>query len=222
MNQHIVHSYDFELANLTNSILQIGLLVRKMLLIQGETLNNPNIDNIANAENLDIKINEQDLEIEQYATTLIATRQPLAIDLRQITSAIKIAVIMERMGDLSKNITRRISPHRADIPKDIIQHLNKMNEIILEMLDKVLASIKDMDIENALSVIEQDARVDSIYVTLLGKLSEIIADNKPMTESLIQLTIAIKNIERIGDYITKVAKILYYIVTGSSIISKSI
>lgn len=221
MNQHIVQSYDHELDHLTNSILKIGAMVKEMLIIQAKAVNNAGIDYINEAENLDLKINDQDLLIEQDATTLIATRQPLAIDLRQITSAIKIAVIMERMGDLSKNITRRISPYVSDIPKDIIADINQTTEILIIMLDKVLSSIKDLDLENALSVIEKDAHIDSIYVTLLGKLSAMIVKNKNMTETMIQLVIAIKNIERIGDYITKVAKILYYIVTGSSIVAKS-
>ena len=192
-----------------------------MFIILQKAINEPGKNYAHEADTLDLKINKYDIEIEQQATILIATRQPLAIDLRQITSAIKIAVIMERMGDLSKNITRRVSSITEVIHGDVLEDINTMTGILIVMLDNILVSIKNMDVNNALTVIEKDAHVDSLYIALMGKLSGVILKNQKMTQSMMQLVIAIKNIERIGDYITKVAKILYYIVTGDTITTKA-
>lgn len=220
MDQHIVQSYDQELHKLTNSIIEMGGLVKEMLLIQNKAANKPNARYVSEAETLDTKINKYDLEIEQQATILIATRQPLAIDLRQITSAIKIAVILERMGDLSKNITRRISIVADILQEDLLEDINKMTETLIAMLEKLLTAIKILDLNIALDVIEKDAYIDALYSTLINKLSSIIIDNQSATQSMMQLIIAIKNIERMGDYIAKLAKILYYIVTGDTITTR--
>jgi phosphate transport system protein len=221
VNQHIVQSYDQELRHLTDSIVIIGELVKDMFLIQKKAINEPGVNYAPEAEALDLKINKYDFEIEQLATILIATRQPLAIDLRQITSAIKIAVIMERMGDLAKNIIWRVSTISDVLQKDVLADINKMTEILISMLEKIISSVKTLDVNYALSVIEQDAYIDSIYLSLVNKLTEIILSNQAVTKSMMQLIIAIKNIERLGDYVTKVAKILYYIVTGDVITTQS-
>jgi phosphate transport system protein len=220
VDQHIVQSYDQELHKLTKSIIEMGGLVREMLLIQHKAANKPSARHVTEAETLDTKINKYDLEIEQQATILIATRQPLAIDLRQITSAIKIAVIMERMGDLSKNITRRISIVADVLQEDLLEDINKMTETLIVMLEKILNAIKMLDLNVALDVIEKDAYIDALYSTLINKLSSIAIDNQSMAQSVMQLIIAVKNIERMGDYIAKLAKILYYIVTGDAITTR--
>ena len=222
MNQHIVQSYDKELHKLTKSIIEMGELVNKMLLIQYNAVDKPSTAYASEAEALDTKINKYDLEIEQQATILIATRQPLAIDLRQITSAIKIAVILERMGDLSKNVTRRVSMVSNTLHKDLLEDINKMTETLIAMLVKILNAIKVLDLNSALDVIEKDAYIDALYSTLINKLSSVVVSDQEITQSMMQLIIAIKNIERMGDYIAKLAKILYYIVTGDTITTRPV
>jgi phosphate transport system protein len=222
VNQHIVQSYDKELHKLTKSIIEMGELVNKMLLIQYNAVDKPSTGYTSEAEALDTKINKYDLEIEQQATILIATRQPLAIDLRQITSAIKIAVILERMGDLSKNVTRRVSMVSNTIHRDLLEDINKMTETLIVMLVKILNAIKVLDLNSALDVIEKDAYIDALYSTLINKLSSVVLKDKEITQSMMQLIIAIKNIERMGDYIAKLAKILYYIVTGETITTRPV
>jgi phosphate transport system protein len=222
VDQHIVQSYDQELHKLTESIIEMGELVKEMLLIQHNAANKPSAHHVSEAETLDTKINRYDLEIEQQATILIATRQPLAIDLRQITSAIKIAVILERMGDLSKNVTRRISMVANILQEDLLEDINKMTEILIVMLEKIMNAIKALDLNSALDVIEKDAYIDALYSTLINKLSSVVVSDQEITQSMMQLIIAIKNIERMGDYIAKLAKILYYIVTGDTITTRPV
>lgn len=218
MSPHIVESYDLDLRQLTDSIIKLGKMIEQLLELQIEAINTKQ-DYIEQAETLDLKVNQLDLAIEQMATTLIATRQPLAIDLRQITSAMKIAVIMERMGDLSKNIIRRLTPHIGEINGDIKADVVQMTEIVIVMLNKFIHSFKKLDPDEGITIIEQDAHVDSIYVTLLDKIANLETKNQQMSQAIIQLVIAIKNTERMGDYITKMAKILYYIVTGNTIVT---
>lgn len=218
MSPHIVESYDLDLRQLTDSIIKLGKMIEQLLELQIEAINTKQ-NYIEQAETLDLKVNQLDLAIEQMATTLIATRQPLAIDLRQITSAMKIAVIMERMGDLSKNIIRRLTPYIGEINDDIKADVVQMTEIVIVMLNKFIHSFKKLDPDEGITIIEQDAHVDSIYVTLLDKIANLETKNQQMSQAIIQLVIAIKNTERMGDYITKMAKILYYIVTGNTIVT---
>ena len=142
--------------------------------------------------------------------------------MRQITSAIKIAVILERMGDLSKNVTRRISMVANILQEDLLEDINKMTEILIVMLEKIMNAIKELDLNSALDVIEKDAYIDALYSTLINKLSSVVVSDQEITQSMMQLIIAIKNIERMGDYIAKLAKILYYIVTGDTITTRPV
>jgi phosphate transport system protein len=124
------------------------------------------------------------------------------------------------MGDLSKNITRRISIVADVLQEDLLEDINKMTETLIVMLEKILNAIKMLDLNVALDVIEKDAYIDALYSTLINKLSSIAIDNQSMAQSVMQLIIAVKNIERMGDYIAKLAKILYYIVTGDAITTR--
>lgn len=214
MSQHIVNSYDQELFSLINAIINMGGLVKELVVIAGKSLQELDKNFIEIANITDQQINKYDSEIEQRATVLLALRQPMAIDLRQVVSALKLAVIMERMGDLAKNVAKRASKIDMEINNDILENIDQMIAIIVTMLDDVVLAFKNHDDNKALDVAERDRNVDIIYYSLMNKLINNDLKSSPNTASMMQLIFVVKNIERIGDYVTKIAKITHYIITG--------
>lgn len=214
VSQHIVNSYDQELSALVNAIINMGELVKELVEIAGKSLQELDKSFIDIANITDQKINKYDSEIEHRATVLLALRQPMAIDLRQVVSALKLAVIMERMGDLAKNIAKRASKINIEISSDILEDIDQMIAIIVTMLKDVVIAFKMHDDNKALNVAERDRNVDKIYYGLMDKLINNQLKLSSNTASMMQLIFVVKNIERIGDYVTKIAKITHYIITG--------
>jgi phosphate transport system protein len=195
----------------------MGLLVRDMISLAEKSFSEIGTSFVEIAEATDKKVNNYDYEIETQALTILALRQPMAVDLRQVISAFKVAVILERMGDLSKNTTKRASMITTKMPDAISIKIKKMFQIIINMLELALEAFQNSDKAKALMVCEFDGEVDEIYALLMNKLQEEMVTDLKNIPSSMQIIFAIKNIERIGDYVTKFAKIIYYIVSGEGI-----
>ena len=218
MIDHTVSSYQNELDDLQQSLVHMSKFFLDLLNIQDEAMKNFGKDYIKKSTDIDMKINQCDEHIESLATTILATRQPLAIDLRFVLSSIKIAVILERMGDLSKNIIKRSALVKTGI---ISQHQNdiyEMNATLISMMKKICSCLKNWHEKNSLDVIDLDSKIDSLYSLLMNKISDSKIEERHTMSDCIQIVMASKNIERVGDYIVKLAKILFYINTGNRIL----
>jgi phosphate transport system protein len=214
MQSHTVDSYDRELNKVIDSILEMGELVKEMVSIADKSLFSSDDSYIEIARETDKKINIIEAEVEFKAVDLIALRQPMAIDLRELVAALKIAVIMERMGDLAKNSTRRLDNTELAVNQKHLDSVHKMNKILLEMLNDAMQSYKKHDDEKAAQVFTRDEEVDKIYINLVSSLEKEIKKDPTQVHSIMQLIYALKNFERIGDYITKIVMISHYIITG--------
>ncbi len=214
MGNHIVHSYDQELESITTQVIDMGLLVRDLLHIAEKALNTPGESMVESAKATDKKVNALDMQIEREAVSMLALRQPMAIDLRFAVSVLKIAVIMERMGDLAKNAVKRSAKMSATPSAATQAHISTMVDIITTMLKEVLEAFKQHDAEKAHQVVMRDGEVDVIYRELMDTLQAEMMAAPETIPSAMQCIFAIKNLERIGDYITKTAKIVHYIVSG--------
>ncbi|MFN7038672.1 MAG: phosphate signaling complex protein PhoU [Alphaproteobacteria bacterium] len=217
MSSHIVHSYDKDLSSLTKEIVEMGLLVKEILILSNNSLQNKDLDCIDKAEEIDTKINNFDEHIEAQAIKIIALRQPMAVDLRQAVSALKLAVIMERMGDLCKNTTKRAAKIDIDIDDSIKEKINKMTNLISFMLDETLSAYKENNDDKARPIAKNDEEVDLIYYDLLETLKYKMTNEPESVPSYSQVMLSIKNIERIGDYTVKIANMLIYIVKGERV-----
>lgn len=214
LGSHIVHSYDKDLESITTQLLAMGVLVRKLLTLAETALTTPEENLIEKAKATDKKVNALDAQIEREAITILALRQPMAIDLRFAVSALKIAVILERMGDLAKNSVKRsvkITTPASDI---ILSSTHQMIEIITEMLNSALEAFQQKDALKAHKVVMRDGEVDAIYRKLMDATQTEMMENPSAIPCSLQYIFAIKNLERIGDYVTKTAKIVDYLVSG--------
>lgn len=217
MKLHTVKSYDKDLHHLDELIAKAGKLVLEMFVLHNDVLSKHTASITKQIHAIDSKVNETDKEISDHAMVMLATRQPVAIDLRHITSSLKMSVIIERMGDISKHIVDRIERQNVSIPKDILKDVQRMNDMISQMLRRALHAYKALDTAEAFEVIKLDLEVDKVYSNIMETVSATKSSLSKDVSSLMQFTICLKNIERLGDYIKKLANITLYIATGEKL-----
>lgn len=217
MENHIVNSYDKELNKLRNSVINMASLVKDLLMIAAHALQDTEKSFTQLANSTDSKINHFDAEIERLATYVLALRQPMAIDLRQVISALKLAVILERMGDLAKKVTHRVEFLSIKSDDKIILMILQTTKELERLLGEVIAAYEKLDNDLAIKVSKQDSLIDQYYSKIMNSLESEMTLKSDQAHSLINLLLAARNLERIGDYVTKIAAITSYIVTGENI-----
>jgi len=213
-SEHIVKSFGEELDGLVASLKAMKDMVVD-LINTAETSLNKNEDLYEQALQKDKKVNELEKDIESRAITLLATRQPMAGDLRFIVSAIKIASLLERIGDRGKKTVKKTQRINQPFPEDILADINKMNKIIIQMINEVFVNIEKYDFSDLKKAFEDDNKVDDYYTETMHKAIEIQQNEPVELEEFIAKIKVLKNFERIGDYATKIAKIVCYIAEGS-------
>lgn len=219
MHSHIVKSYDEELRHLGKCISEMGELVSEMFELAELAVSDPAHDVLEKALETDLKINALDTETEKQAVTMLALRQPMASDLRFIISSIKISVHLERLGDLAKNIIRRSVEFEAKPTDKQLKRILKMIKLLKEMLTSAISAIENLDETLALSVWKQDEKVNKAYLKFFEKIIPKMAakPDEGDVENLTNLLFTAKNLERIGDHITSIGKVVYYIVSGKKV-----
>lgn len=215
--EHTVYTYDKELNKLRNSVINMASLVKDLLTIANYALEDPRKSYVQLANSTDWKINHFDAEIENLAVHVLALRHPMAIDLRQVISALKLAVILERMGDLAKKISHRVEflPFALDSSLKSLM-ISTMKELE-RLLEEVMKAYEHLDLNLALEVAKQDKVIDDYYIQIMNLLEQEMKKNSTESKSLVNVILAARNLERIGDYINKIAYITHYIITGEQL-----
>lgn len=214
-NSHTLKSYDQQLSKLTESIVEMGGLVKQMIQNALKSLmeKDPALVDIAIVT--DRKINELDQKIEQLATVVLALQNPMAVDLRFVTSALKVAGSLERAGDLAKNTTKRsMKMGNYALPAKMIPTLKSMVDIVVTMLDDALGAIADRNSQKAVAVWKQDDAVDELYHQILTSMQQEMLTDPNNILSCTHVVFAAKNFERIADYAASIAKTVYYVTSG--------
>jgi phosphate transport system protein len=218
MNEHTVKAFDIELDGLGQKIAEMGGIAEKMMSDAMEALSELNSELARSVITTDMRLDTLQREIEESATLTIARRQPMAVDLRQIIGAIRVAGDLERVGDLAKNIAKRTLRASGEmrLPRAVVG-LKHMNDVAAMQLKNVLDAYAERDVEKARDVwsrdVELDALEDSIFRDLLTSMMED-PRNIGFCTSLLFVS---KNIERIGDHATNIAETVFYLVTGSTL-----
>ena len=213
-NHHTVRSFDKELRQLTAYLLTMGQHVNELIALSVISLENHSDDIVKQAKGIYKKISALDTDVDKDATAMLALRQPKAIDLRFVTSAIKISTSLERMGELAKNNVKRANRVDSPIPVQLTEDFKKVAALVQEMLRRVLRALEQGDSQLAAKVWEGDDTVDHAYKALFPKLQDTMIANPASIPSCIQIAFAAKNLEHLGDYITKLAKNVHYIISG--------
>jgi phosphate transport system protein len=166
----------------------------------------------------DAQIDDLQRDIEQKAILTIARRQPMAVDLRDIVGALRIANDIERIGDLAKNIAKRVIALNGDFPPPkLIRGVEHMSDLVLGQLKSVLDSYARRDDAKAMAVWRGDEQIDAMCTSVFRELlTYMIEDPRNITFG-IHLMFCAKNVERMGDHATNIAETVHYIIGGEAI-----
>jgi phosphate transport system protein len=160
-------------------------------------------------------------EIEEKAILTIARRQPMAVDLRDIVGALRIANDLERVGDLAENVAKRVLllGREARI-NDAAFQLQRMAQLVLDQLRRVLDSYARRDLPEAMFVWRRDEEVDGLNNSLFRELLTYMMEDPHKISSCTHLLFCAKSIERMGDHVTNIAESVYYVVKGQPLLEE--
>lgn len=162
----------------------------------------------------DKKIDALETEVDKLAVRIIALRAPMADDLREVIAALKIAGVVERIGDYSKNIARRVGEIEMRERFEPLTLLPAMGELACEMVHDVLTAYAARDPVLAREVIATDSKVDAFYNSVFRNVVSYMMENPATISSAAQLLFIARSIERIGDHATNVAEMVHFAATG--------
>jgi phosphate transport system protein len=218
MAEHIVRSFEDELKALDARIEQMGALAEEALARSIEALDRRDSSLAELTVRNDQAIDRLEREVEDAAISLIARRQPMANDLRQVVTAIRIAGDLERTGDLAKNIAARaLAISGEPQPKQVMAGFVQMGKSALELLKSVLDAYTKRDADKAYEVWLRDEQIDAMYNSLFRELLTYMMEDPRNIGPCAHLLFGAKNLERIGDHATNIAEMTYFLVHGVTI-----
>lgn len=215
-SEHIVKSYGVEIDELVSSIMAMKDMVVDLVRMAEDSIANQKNANYDEAKTKDKQINNLEAAIEARAITLLATRQPMAGDLRFIVSAIKIVSLLERIGDRAKKTIKKSAIIGSSFTPEVNQDINNMNKVIIQMINEVFLNIEKYDFSDLKKAFEDDNKVDDYYSDTMKLVLEAQEKSAEDLKEFVAKIKILKNFERIGDYATKIARIVYYIAEGSN------
>jgi phosphate transport system protein len=216
---HIVKSYDQEITWLTRKILEMGGLVEDQISRSIEALAESNVELAEQVVERDDAVDALEEEIDQFAIRMLATRQPVAVDLRLIAMAMKISNDLERIGDYAaKGIAARC--HRlAREPARVrpLHAIPRMGQLVQGMVKDALDAYVERDADKAVTVWRRDDEIDLMYDALVRELLTYMMEDARNISACIDLMFIAKNLERMGDHTTNICEQIRYIVHGERI-----
>jgi len=218
--EHTVKAFDEEITTLRGLIAEMGGLAELAIGEAVEALTKRSQELAAQVIERDKKIDRLEAEVDRLAVKIIALRAPMADDLREVLAALKIAGILERIGDYAKNIAKRVSRIEGRLNSEPQTLIPAMAEIAGEMVHDVLTAFAARDPALAVDVIERDARVDAFYDSIFRNMVSFMMENPSTITSAAHLLFIARNIERIGDHATNIAEQVYYAATAEYVVDR--
>jgi phosphate transport system protein len=211
---HIMSAYDEELKFLSKRIAAMGGHAERMVEQAVAALVNADHGLAQKVIQDDLVLDEGQREIDDKAIVIIAKRQPMATDLREIVGAIRISADIERVGDLGKNVAKRVAAVDGRQPNSLFRGLEALANLALTQLKEVLDVYASRSVETIGFVRDRDDQIDAMYTSLFRELLTYMMEDPRNITPCTHLLFCAKNIERIGDHATNIAETIYYIVTG--------
>ena len=209
MSDHTVRAYDDELMEIGRKITEMGGIAETMLANAIQSLVKGDTELAQRVIATDPKLDALEREIEEKAILTIARRQPMAIDLRALVSAIRIASDIERIGDLAKNVGKRVVAIDGQFaPQKIVGGVIHISDLALDRLHRVLDAYA-----------HRNEEIDQLYNSLFRELLTYMMEDPRNIGFCAHLLFSAKNIERIGDHATNIAETIKYLVTGETVVT---
>jgi phosphate transport system protein len=216
--EHTAKAFDADLQELSRMVAEMGGLTEKQIADAVDALARRNSERAQQIVRADLSIDALQREIEDKAVLTIARRQPMAVDLRELLGALRVCNDLERIGDLAKNIAKRVLVLDIQVhSSQAIRGLQHMGALVLAQLKQVLDSYAGRDLEKALTVWNGDEQIDAMCTSIFRELLTYMMEDPRNITSCIHLMFCAKNIERMGDHATNIAETVYYMIEGRSI-----
>ena len=219
MTEHIVSSYDDDLKEISDGVISMGGEVLGALNNIETLLKNNDHELAKKIIKNDLIINDLGQSVENKVFNILASRQPMAIDLRIVFSAVKISLYLERCGDMCKGISNRVLKgdlNEAQSPETISLLVN-MCSMVHSNLGIVMEDYLKKECDNSVKVWKSDSEIDSLYSEILMDILNSIKTNPDATDALVPLLFIARYLERVGDQATNVAEETYFVVTGEDL-----
>ncbi len=217
VKKHTDRSYDAELEELRSKLLTLGGKVEAEIAHSMRALSERDSKLAELVVGSDREVNLLELEVDESCRRLLALRQPAASDLRFITTALKIVVDLERIGDLAVNIAERSIDLNQSPPLRPVHDLTRLAQLCQSQLRKALDAFVDADPEKAQAVIKDDDLLDALYHNLFNELLALMMEDPRNIRRANSLLFVAKHLERLGDHATNVAEMVVYMVRGTDV-----
>lgn len=212
--EHLVKSYEGELKRLRSMLTEMGGIVETQMMLATQAVMNRDAAAATRAVEEDPKVDALEHDIEQFVIRMLALRQPMAGDLRQIVAALKMTGDLERIGDYAANAAKRSIVLAQFPPGFPLTGLGNMLRLAQAQLKSIIDAISRHDAEKAIAVWKGDSELDDVYNAVFRELITYMMEDPRTITSCAHLLFIAKNIERVGDHATNIAETLHYAVTG--------
>ena len=218
MNEHTAKAFDVDLQELTRKVAEMGGHAEKEVSDAVAALTRRDNDLAQSVVTSDPTIDALQREIEEKAILTIARRQPMAVDLREVVCALRVSNDLERIGDLAKNISKRVMALDGEFdPQKLLRGVEHMGSLVCDQLRQVLDAFATRDLQAALAVWKGDQEIDAMCTSLFRELLTYMMEDPRNITFCIHLMFCAKNIERMGDHATNIAESVYYMIEGRPI-----
>lgn len=216
-SRHTDRTYEAELSALRNKLLELGGKVETEIALGMRSLTERDSKLAEDVATIDKEVNRLEVAIDEACRRILALRQPAASDLRFITTALKIVVDLERIGDLAVNISERAVDLNQSPPLRPVHDLGKLAQLCQMQLRKALDSFVDGDTAKAEAVIKDDDLLDALYHKLFNELLGLMMEDARNIRRATSLMFVAKHLERLGDHATNVAEMVIFMVRGTDV-----
>ncbi len=218
---HTVKSYNDEMNHLHQQVIQIGELVRDQLQRAVKSLKEEDADAAREVIERDQLVNDLDVEVDDEIVHIIAKRQPVAKDLREIITVGKIVTDLERVGDEARKIAMlcvHFYDHNTTSPSEvIIRDIVKLSATVDDMLEKAIRAYDDLDLDLALDVIRMDVELDTEFKCCLRRLSTFIMEDSRVVGHVVETVLGLRALERIGGHAKNIGGYVVFLVKGTDV-----
>ena len=217
-SEHTIKAFDAELQELVRKVAEMGGLAERQITDAVAALIKRDTAQAERVMAIDTNIDALQREIEEKGILIIARRQPMAVDLRDVVGALRVSNDLERIGDLAKNIAKRVVVLDGEFrPNKVFRGVEHMTDLVLAQLKQVLDSYVRRDVAMAIEVWRNDEAVDAVNNSLFRELLTYMMEDPRNITFCTHLLFCAKNIERMGDHATNIAETVHYIVEGRSL-----
>ncbi len=220
MEKHISSQFDADLTNVSSRVLELGGLVESQTRHAVYSLAQLNLEVAEQVIATEKEVNKMEVEIDAELATIIARRQPTAIDLRLLMAISKITGNLERAGDEAERIARMVKQilNNHGNPRNLpSSELRIASDLASNLLRKSLDAFARLDVNTALTILKEDDLIDAEFNGFVRKLVTYMMEDPRTISASLDLLFVAKAIERIGDHAKNIAEFVIYVVKGADV-----